>query len=127
MKFALSNAKEGQLTTKELGQMQAQRFWIEHSIKQTNEELGMADYQFSVWLACHQHMAQIAMANVFVLSERIHQKEATPLLSTLDVRELLIHQFAPTSLSSLPIEEQILIRHRKRQSDMDRFAFNSDP
>ena len=87
----------------------------------------MADYQFRGWLAWHRHMALIAMANVFVLSEKIHQKETTPLLSTLDVRELLIHQFAQTSLSKMPIEEQILIRHRKRQSDMDRFAFNSDP
>ena len=40
--------------------------------------------------------------------------------------ELLIHQFAETSRSKMPIEERILIRHRKRQSDMDRFAFNSD-
>ena len=126
LKFAISNAKEGRFTTKELGQMQAQRFWIEHAIKQTKEELGMADYQFRGWLAWHHHMALIAMANVFVLSEKIHQKDATPLLSTLDVRELLIHQFAQTSRSKLPIEEQILIRHRKRQSDMDRFAFNSD-
>ena len=126
LKFAISNAREGQFTTKELGQMQAQRFWIEHAIKQTKEELGMADYQFRGWTAWHHHMALIAMANVFVLNEKIHQKETTPLLSTLDVRELLIHQLAETSLSKLPIEEQILIRHKKRQSDINRYAFNSD-
>ena len=34
LKFAINNAREGQFTTKELGQMQAQRFWIEHAIKQ---------------------------------------------------------------------------------------------
>jgi len=86
----------------------------------------MADYQFRGWLAWHHHMALIEMDNIFVISEKIHQKETNLLLSTLDVRDLLIHQFAETSLSKLPIEEQILIRHRKRQSDIDRFTFNSD-
>jgi len=85
----------------------------------------MADYQFRGWTAWHHHMALIAMANVFVISEKNHQKEATLSLSTLDVRELLIHQLAETSLSKLPIEEQILIRHKKRQSNIDRYAFNS--
>jgi len=126
IKFALSNAKEGQCTLKELGQMQAQRFWIEHAIKQTKEELGMADYQFRGWLAWHHHMALIVMANAFVLSEKIYQKETMPLLSTLDVRELLVHQLAETSFSKLPIEEQIRIRHKKRQSDIDRYAYKSD-
>lgn len=124
IKFAISNAKEGQFSLKELGQMQAQRFWIEHAIKQTKEELGMADYQFRGWLAWHHHMALVVMANAFVLSEKIYQKEETPLLSTLDVRELLIHQLAETSLSKLPIEAQIQIRHKKRQSDIDRYAFS---
>jgi SRSO17 transposase len=40
----------------ELARVQAQRFFIEHSIRETKSECGLAGYQIRRWNAWHRHM-----------------------------------------------------------------------
>jgi SRSO17 transposase len=52
-------------------QVQAQRFFIEHSFHETKSECGMADYQVRRWDAWHHHMALVMLATLsFWLSKR---------------------------------------------------------
>jgi hypothetical protein len=79
----------------------------------------MTDYQIRGWLAWHHHMALVMMAMVFSIREKIRHKEDVPLLSISDIRLLITNKFAKTSVSKLPIEQQIKIRHIERQKDID--------
>lgn len=117
-KYAFSNAKDNQFTIDELAYMQCHRFWIEHSFREAKQEVGMTDYQVRGWLAWHHHMALVMMAMAFTLSEKITQKDEMPLLSASDVRLILIHKFAETSRAKFSIEEQLKIRHQKRENDI---------
>jgi len=93
-KYAFSNAKDGEFTIEELAYMQCHRFWIEQAFRDAKQELGMTDYQVRGWLAWHHHMALVMMAMAFIMSEKIIEKDTMPLLSTSDVRLLLIYKFA---------------------------------
>ena len=117
-KYAFSNANNNQFSIDELAYMQCHRFWIEHGFREGKQEVGMTDYQVRGWLAWHHHMALVMMAMAFTLSEKITQKEEMPLLSASDVRLILIHKFAETSMAKFTIEEQIKIRHQKRETDI---------
>ena len=117
-KYAFSNAKDGCFKIEELAYMQCHRFWIEHGFREAKQELGMTDYQVRGWLAWHHHMALVMMAMAFALSEKITQKTEMPLLSTSDIRLILINKFAQTSSAKYSIEEQIRIRHQERKNDI---------
>lgn len=117
-KYAFSNAKDGEFTIEELAYMQCCRYWIEHGFREAKQELGMTDYQVRGWLAWHHHMALVMMAMAFTLSEKITQKVEMPLLSASDIRLILIHKFAETSKAKFSIEQQIKIRHQKRETDI---------
>lgn len=117
-KYAFSNAKDGQFTLEQLAFMLCHRFWVEHAFREAKQELGMTDYQVRGWLAWHHHMALVMMAMAFSLSEKITQKEEMPLLSTSDIRLLLIDKFAQTSKAKYSIEEQIKLRHQIREKDI---------
>ncbi len=117
-KYAFSNAKKGEYTLEQLAFMLCHRFWVEHAFREAKQELGMTDYQVRGWLAWHHHMALVMMAMAFSLSEKITQKQEMPLLSTSDIRLILINKFAQTSKAKFSIEEQIKIRHQERKNDI---------
>ena len=117
-KYAFSNAKDGDYTLEQLAFMLCHRFWVEHAFREAKQELGMTDYQVRGWLAWHHHMALVMMAMAFSLSEKITQKDEMPLLSTSDIRLILINKFAQTSKAKYSIEEQIKIRHQERKNDI---------
>ena len=68
-----------------LAQLQAQRFWIEWVLQEAGSEYGMADYQTRKWSALFHHMALVAMALLFMLKERMTQRNTYPLLSCSDI------------------------------------------
>lgn len=118
-RYAFSNAQDNTFTFQELAYMQCHRFWVEQAFRDAKQSLGMTDYQIRGWLAWHHHMALVMMAMVFSIREKIRHKEDVPLLSISDIRLLIINKFAKTSVSKLPIEQQIKIRHIERQKDID--------
>jgi SRSO17 transposase len=120
-KYALTNAKENQFSWEDLIQMQSQRYFIERAFQESKQELGMSDYQVRGWRAWHHHTALVMMAQEFVLREKLLCQDTVPLLSTRDVRELIIIQLISKKRNLLEILKQILQRHRKRKQAIDNF------
>lgn len=115
IKYSLSNAKE-EMTTIRLAKRQGQRFWVERSLQDGKSESGMADYQARKWTAWHHHMALVLMSMLFMLEERIHQKNVRPLLSCSDVEFILKALLPKKIVGPDDVLEQLGRRHRKRES-----------
>ena len=116
--YTLSNAP-AQTAVHRLAQMQAQRFWIERALQDGKSESGLADYQARKCNAWHHHMALVMMAMLFMLEERILQKDTHPLLSCSDIESLLRAFLPRRDIEHDDILEQMPKRHRRRQAAID--------
>ena len=117
-KYSLSNAPE-KTSKKRLAYMQGQRYWIERVFEDGKSQCGMADYQMRNWTGWHHHMALVMIAMLFMLTERIRNKEDRPLLSCADI-EYLLARFLPRRDKTL--EDVIALmekRHKQRQAAID--------
>ena len=78
---------------------------------------GMVEYEFS-W---YHHIALVMMALLFMMMEKIENRDETPLLTGRDISELLTFY-----LQKPPTEEEVFrrieIRHKKRRRDMKNAA-----
>ena len=118
LKYALSNAAE-ETSLRRLVQMQRQRFWIERCFEDGKSESGMADYQVRGWRAWHHHMTLVMMAMLFMLEEKLLQKESFPLLSCSDI-EVLLARFLPRrDVTVDEVVRQMETRHKARQASID--------
>jgi hypothetical protein len=113
IKYTLSNATTD-TPPHRLAQMQAQRFWIERAFQEAKSECGMADYQARKWRSWHHHMALVAMTLLFMIEERIAQRDAYPLLSCSDIETLLRHFLPRRDLDAHEVIRQMEKRHAKR-------------
>ena len=118
IKYTLSNAP-AETSVQRLAQMQAQRFWIERSLQDGKSESGLADYQARKWRSWHHHMALVFMAMLFMLEERVLQKDNLPLLSCSDIESLLRSFLPRRDVKQDEILRQMEKRHRKRQASID--------
>ena len=118
VKYTLSNAP-AETSLQRLVWMQRQRFWIERSFEDGKSESGMADYQVRGWLAWHHHMALVMMAMLFMLEEKLIQKEDYPLLSCADIEFLLAHFLPRRDVTVAEVVRQMEARHRARQAAID--------
>jgi len=118
IKYTLSNAP-AETSLQRLVWMQRQRFWIERSFEDGKSESGMADYQVRGWLAWHHHMALVMMAMLFMLEEKLTQKEDYPLLSCADIEFLLAHFLPRRDVTVAEVVRQMEARHRARQAAID--------
>src|SRR6185295_16201218 len=114
IKYMLSNASV-ETSLDRLVQMQRQRFWIERSFEDAKSESGLADYQVRGWLAWHHHMALVLMAMLFMLEEKLLQKQVHPLLSCADIEVLLAHFLPRRDVTVAEVVRQMEARHRARQ------------
>lgn len=117
-KYSLSNAPED-TSVEKLARMQGQRYWIERTFEDGKSEVGMGDYQVRGWRGWHHHMTLVMMAMLFLLKERMENKESHPLLSCRDIVELLSHFLPRRDVSEEEVLRQMEIRHRNRQSSID--------
>jgi hypothetical protein len=113
IKYTLSNAA-ADTPPHRLAQMQAQRFWIERTFQEAKSECGMADYQARKWRSWHHHMALVAMTLLFMIEERIAQRDAYPLLSCSDIETLLRLVLPRRNLDAQEVIRQMEKRHAKR-------------
>ncbi len=118
IKYSLSNASE-ETSLERLAQMQRQRFWIERCFEDAKSESGLADYQVRGWLAWHHHMALVMMAMLFMLEEKLSQKERYPLLSCADIEVLLAHFLPRRDVTVAEVIRQLEARHKARQASID--------
>jgi SRSO17 transposase len=118
IKYSFTNANTAQYTLKALAYMQAQRFFIEHCIKESKFILGLSQFQTRKWLAWQHQVALNIMAMCFILKEKLYCFDDLPLLSARDVKEYICFVLTK-QLSVDDCINKIFIRHYKRQVDIN--------
>ncbi|MDF1515244.1 MAG: hypothetical protein P1S60_15655, partial [Anaerolineae bacterium] len=107
-----------QYTPKALAYMQAQRFFIEHCIKEAKYILGMDQFQTRKWLAWYHQVALNIMTMCFMLKEKLFCFKDLPLLSARDIKDWLCYNMAK-ELTEIEMIQLIFNRHRRRQTDIN--------
>lgn len=115
-KYSLSNAEINKYSWLELGQVQAQRYFVERSFQDAKKEIGMSEYQVRGWLAWHHHIALVMLGLLFVLTEKISFREEYPLLTAADIRQIIVEKYARNK----DIFDIIHKRHKRRYDDIVR-------
>ena len=103
--------------------MQAQRFFVEHCIKECKQVLGMDQFQTRKWQAWYHQVALNLMVACFVLKEKLANFWEIPLLSAADIKEWICFKL----LKRRTDNEMIMLmfaRHVKRQADINRYYTN---
>lgn len=120
IKYSFTNASLAQYTEKAVAQMQAQRFFIEHSFKEQKQLLKMDQFQTRKWLSWHHQMALNMMVGAFLLQEKLFNKDDAPLLSARDIMDFLIFKFYRETTAEGMLD-RLRKRHQKRQDDINRY------
>jgi len=119
IKYSFSNGLVDEYTKKEYAYFQTQRYWVERTFDDSKNGLGMSDYQIRKWTAWHHHQSLVMLASVFLLKDKIENRQEYPLMSVRDARILvMVHMFG-TKEQYLMRVEQMKGRHRKRKKDID--------
>lgn len=118
VKYSFTNANLRQYTPEALAYMQAQRFFVEHSIKESKSILGLDQFQTRKWLAWQHQLALNFMVSSFILKEKILNFEDVPLLSARDIKEMLVFELYK-KMTNDEVIERIFNRHLKRQKDIN--------
>jgi hypothetical protein len=118
IKYSLSNAL-ADTTPRRLAVMQGARFWVERGFQDAKSECGMADYQVRRWSGWHHHMAMVMIAMLFMLNERLIQKDESPLISCNDIIYLLKSYLPRRAVDAEELLEQVRKRHEIRQAVID--------
>lgn len=119
IKYSFTNANLDQYTPQGLAYMQAERFFVEHSIKESKQILGLDQFQTRKWNAWQHQVALNFLVSSFILKEKLLNREEIPLLSAKDVKELVIFQLY-RQMTDEQMYHKIIHRHIKRQKDINR-------
>ena len=118
IKYSFTNAEMTQYTEKAIAYMQAQRYFIEHCIKESKQVLGLSQFQTRKWLAWQHQVALNIMTMCFMLKEKLHCFAEIPLLSARDIREWLCFVLSKEQTEQVMIQ-LIIARHVRRQRDIN--------
>ena len=94
IKYSFTNADLVQYTLKALAYMQAQRFFIEHCIKEAKYILGMDQFQTRKWSTWYHQVSLNIMTMCFMLKEKLFCFKDLPLLSARDIKDWLCFNMA---------------------------------
>jgi SRSO17 transposase len=117
-KYSFTNANLDQYTEKGIACMQAQRFFVEHCIKENKQILGMDQYQTRKWLSWQHQIALNFLLSTFVLKEKLLCFDNLPLLSARDIKRWIIFKLYK-QMSDDEMIDQIFERHCRRQRDIN--------
>ena len=117
-KYSFTNANLDQYTENGIAYMQAQRFFVEHCIKENKQILGMDQYQTRKWLAWQHQIALNFLLSTFVLKEKLVCFDDLPLLSANDIKRWIIFKLY-RQISDDQMIDQIFERHCRRQRDIN--------
>ena len=126
IKFSFTNANLAQHTPEGLAYMQAERFFVEHSIKESKHILGLDQFQTRKWNAWLHQVALNFLVSSFILKEKLLNKEDIPLLSAKDVKELVIFQLYK-QMTDQQMYHKIIHRHIRRQRDINNAFLRQNP
>jgi SRSO17 transposase len=124
IKYSFTNANLEQYTPESLAYMQAQRFFVEHCIKESKQILGIDEFQTRLWQAWEHQIALNFMVSSFVLKEKLTCFEELPLLSARDIKEYLTFKLYK-QMTEEQMLDKIYNRHKIRQLDINRYYLNS--
>jgi SRSO17 transposase len=119
-KYILSNAKDGEFRLEELIRMQAQRYFVERTFQELKQDVGVDQYQVRGWLALHHHLSICLLVQLYILSERWYFKDEIPLLSSSDLRKIVIRTYATKYVDRDEVYRQMEKRHEVRRRDCKR-------
>ena len=126
IKYSFTNADLERFTPQELAYMQAERFFVEHSIKESKQILGLDQFQTRKWNAWLHQVALNFLVSSFILKEKLLNKEEIPLLSAKDVKELVIFQLYK-QMTDEQMYQKIIHRHIRRQRDINNAYLRQNP
>ena len=118
IKFSFTNANQEQYTEQAIAYMQAQRFFVEHCIKESKQILGLDQFQTRQWLAWHHQVALNFLVSSFMLKEKLHCFDDLPLLSARDIKDFITFKLHK-QMSEEQMLDRIYERHLKRQQDIN--------
>lgn len=118
IKYSFTNANLDQYTPKALAYMQAQRFFVEHCIKESKQILGLDQFQTRKWLAWQHQVALNFLVSSFILKEKLLCFDDLPLLSARDIKEVFVFNLYK-EMTEEKLMNKMLKRHRIRQRDIN--------
>ncbi|QQS52759.1 MAG: IS701 family transposase [Bacteroidota bacterium] len=118
IKYSFTNANLEQYTKKAIAYMQAQRYFVEHCIKESKQILGLDQFQTRKWLAWQHQVALNFLVSSFILKEKLHCFDDLPLLSARDIKEFITFKLYKQMTEEQMID-RIYDRHLKRQRDIN--------
>jgi SRSO17 transposase len=121
-KYSFSNVEYDKYSWLQLGQVQAQRYFVERGFQDAKKEIGMSEYQIRGWLAWHHHIALVMLGLLFVLQEKVEFKDDWPLLTASDIRQIIVEKYARNK----NIYDTIKRRHKRRDDDIKRHKMKCD-
>ncbi len=119
IKYSFTNANLEQYTHEALAYMQAQRFFVEHCIKESKQILGLDQFQTRKWLAWQHQVALNFLVSSFILKEKLRSFDDLPLLSARDIKEMLVFKLYK-EMTEEQMMDRIFNRHLIRQRDINR-------
>jgi len=117
-KYSFTNANLEQYTKEGIAYMQAQRFFIEHCIKENKQILGMDQYQTRKWLAWQHQIALNFLLSTFILKEKLLCFDNLPLLSARDIKRWIYFKLYK-QMTEADMIDQMFERHCRRQRDIN--------
>jgi len=118
IKYSFTNANLEQYTQEGLAYMQAQRFFVEHCIKESKQILGLDQFQTRKWLAWQHQVALNFLVSSFILKEKLRCFDDLPLLSARDIKEMLVFKLYKEMTEEQMID-RLYNRHLNRQRDIN--------
>lgn len=117
-KYSFTNADPVQYTFKAIAYMQAQRYFIEHCIKESKYILGLSQFQTRKFMAWHHQVAMNIITMCFIMKEKLICFYDFPLLSARDIKEWLAFVLMK-NYSEIDMMFLIYNRHFRRQKDIN--------
>ena len=121
VKYSFSNGAISDYTTQEYAYFQCSRYWVERSFDDAKNELGLSGYQVRKWMAWQHHQSLVIMASLYMLNVKIEQKPKYELMSIRDARIMIIAHLFSDQATIKVLHDQMIIRHKNRKRDIDRF------
>lgn len=118
IKYSFTNANLEQYTHQALAYMQAQRYFVEHCIKESKQILGIDQFQTRKWLAWQHQVALNFIVSLFLLKEKLRNFDDLPLLSANDIKKWFVFKLYK-EMTEEQFFDQMYERHKRRQRDIN--------
>ncbi len=120
IKYSFTNANLEQYEPEGIACMQSGRYFIEHNIKESKQIPGLDQFQTRKWVAWQHQIALNFLVSSFILKEKLELFEEMPLLSAMDVKEMVICELYE-QMTQDQMLNRINKRHTIRQKDINRY------